>query len=188
VIGLEPRRRPRRVPTALVVLVVLIAIVAVGLNNVTEQRELDRLLARVASAQEAIAYSNRRVAATVDYTQPLLFGASVPARVRAGLQQLVADSAAGQVAGIRQERDAAARVAVVPWHRTMRAARAALVAYLDARVAYLRSITTDRHFLYVEHPELDRLLDDTRVAFRRAAGSGERDRIDAAFAGGTHPA
>jgi hypothetical protein len=70
----------------------------------------------------------------------------------------------------------------------MRAARAALVAYVGARVSFLRSVSTDPHVLYVVHPELDRLLDAARLAFGRAGGTAARHRIDVAFAGGTHPA
>lgn len=166
----------------------VLGIGGVAINSVFEHRELDRLLARAVDAQGAIAYSNHRVAATVDYTRPLLFGASVPDRVRAGLQQLVEDSAATQVDGVAAERNRTRAVSVLPWHRALGRARAALVTYLDARVAYLRSVAADQHVLYVEHPELDRLLDSARSAFRDAAGPSDRRRVDAAFAGGTHPA
>jgi hypothetical protein len=112
----------------------------------------------------------------------------VPDRVRAGLQQLVADSAASQVGGMEQERTSALHVSVLPWHRSLREAKAALVTYLAARVAFLRAVAENPGTLYVVHPELDRLLADTRAAFRSATGTTERRRIDAAFAGGTHPA
>ena len=157
-------------------------------DTVSRHRELDRLIARVLDAQDAIAYSNNRVAATVDYTLPLLFGASVPARVRAGLQQLVEDSAASQVADLVEQRQLAERASVLPWHRSLQRAKTALVDYLRARVGYLQAVAADQHVLYVEHPELERLLDRARTAFRAAAGPGERGRIEAAFAGGIHPA
>jgi hypothetical protein len=156
-------------------------------NAAVEHRELDRLLARVVDAQDAVAYSNHRVAAMVDYTRPLLFGANVPAGVRAGLQRLVQDAAGSQVEGLVQERDRTAAVTVLRWHLAMRDARTALVAYLDARVSYLRAITTDSDTLYVEHPELDRLLERTQQAFRHAGGQRQGHRIEVAFAGGTHP-
>jgi hypothetical protein len=157
-------------------------------NSVSEHRELDRLIARVNDAQEAIAYSDHRVAAMVDYTRPLLFGASVPARVRAGLQQLVADAAAGQVDGLQQVRDRADAVRVLPWHRALGRAKVELVRYLGARVSYLRSVAADTRTLYVEHPELVALLGIAREAFEKAGGPAQRHRVDVAFAGGTHPA
>jgi hypothetical protein len=164
-----------------VVALVLGAAGVVG-NNVVERRELDRLLARVDSAQGTIAYSDRRVAATVDYTRPLLFGANVPANVRAGLQQLVADSAAGQVGAVEKERADAAEVSVLRWHRGLRRAKAALVAYLDVRVAYLRTVAGDSRTLYVVHPELAQSMARARTALRDAAGGAQNKRVEAAFA------
>jgi hypothetical protein len=164
-----------------VVLALVLVAALVGGNNVVERRELDRLLARVLAAQESIAYSDGRVAATVAYTRPLLFGANVPADVRAGLQQLVADSAAGQVGAIESERAAVAHVSVLPWHRGLRRAKVALLAYLDARVAYLRGVARNSRTLYVVHPELTELRDEARDAFREATGGAQRQRIDTAF-------
>ena len=166
----------------------MIGIAGVAADSVTRHRELERLLDQVHDAQSAIAYSNNRVAATVDYTLPLLFGASVPPRVRAGLQQLVEDSAAGQVADIAAQQRQAERVSVLPWHRSMQRAKDRLVAYLAGRVTYLQSVAADQHVLYVEHPELEQLLDEAREAFEEAGGPAERSRIEAAFAGGVHPA
>jgi hypothetical protein len=176
------------VPALLVALALVVGLAGVAANATAEHRELDRLIARVLDAQDAIAYSDHRVAATVDYTLPLLFGASVSARVRAGLQQLVADAAAGQVDGLAQERTRAAAVRVLPWHRALGRAKRALMKYLDARVSYLRSVATDTQALYVEHPELVALLDEARAAFRQAGGPAQQHRVDVAFAGGTHPA
>jgi hypothetical protein len=145
------------------------------------------MLLRVQQSQDTIGYADRRVAATVDYTRPLLFGANVPAHVRAGLQQLVADSAAGQVGAVDEERAKAARLSVLAWHRGLRRAKTALLVYLEARVRYLRGVAANTHTLYVAHPELDELLDATRAAFVDATGAGERERVDAAFSGGAHP-
>jgi hypothetical protein len=148
------------------------------------QREADRLVERVLAAQDAIAYSNRRVAATVDYTRPQLFGPSVPQRVRSGLRRLIGESAAGQVAGIREEQQRTRELRLLPWHGHARRARAALVRYLDDRIAYLRAVAADPDLLYVEHPELERSLAAARAAFFHLA---DQERLDAAFAGGTHP-
>jgi hypothetical protein len=171
----------------LLVVALVLGVALVAANTLATHRELDALLTRVVDAQAEVAYSNHRIAATVDYTLPLLFRAALEPRVRAGLQQLVEDSAAGQVDGVRQQRDQAARTGVLPWHHDVRLARAALVRYLDARVAYVKSVAADQETLFVEHPDLDRLLAAARQAFARAAGPAGRHRIDVAFAGGTHP-
>jgi hypothetical protein len=145
-------------------------------------------MAQVAAAQSQIGYSDRRITATVDYTRPLLFSASLQPEVRRGLQQLVADSAAAQVNGMVQQRARAAQVSVLPWHRDRRRAKAALVRYLDGRVTYLRAIGRDSNLLYMDHPELLALFEQTYNAFQTAGGTGQRHRIAVAFAGGTHPA
>jgi hypothetical protein len=79
---------------------------------------------------------------------------------------------------VRSERDAAADVSVVGWHHAEGDARLALVRYLDARVAYLRAVASDPDILYVQHPELQRLLASVRAAFR---GIAAQRRVDAAF-------
>src|SRR3954447_14034745 len=185
-IGSGHERAHRRLPGLLVCVALLIGIGAVG-NSYLERRELSALLHRADAAQSTVAYTNHRIAATVDYARPQLFAASVPADVRTGLQQLVQDSAGQQVPALKHEREQVATTAVVPWHGSLRSARDALLRYLDARISYLRTITTQPDTLYVEQPELERLLDDTRTAFRGAAGANGRLRVDAVFAGGTHP-
>jgi hypothetical protein len=156
----------------------------VAANNLLEGRELDSLLARVDSAQGTIGYSDRRVAATIAYSRPLLFSADTPPNVRTSLQQLVADSAAGQVGAVAKERADAAEVSVLRWHRGLRRAKAALLAYLDVRVAYLRTVAADSRSLYVVHPELAQSMARARTALRDAAGGAQNKRVDAAFGGG----
>ncbi|MDT7544229.1 MAG: hypothetical protein QOE99_339, partial [Actinomycetota bacterium] len=63
-----------------------------------------------------------------------------------------------------------------------------LLAYLEARVRYLRGVAANTHTLYVAHPELVQLLNDAHAALLNASGPGERQRVDAAFASGMHPA
>jgi hypothetical protein len=186
-IGSEPLRPRRRAPAIAVVTALVIGLIGYGGDSFAQRRELDALVAQVASAQSQIAYSHRRITATVEYAGPLLFAASVQPRVRRGLQQLVADSAAAQVDDMVRERNRAAAVSVLSWHGDRQRARAALVRYLDGRVTYLRAVAADSTVLYTDHPELTALFRDVVTAFRAAAGVGQRERLAVVFAGGTHP-
>lgn len=150
-------------------------------NSALQDRELDHLLVRASAALDSVAYSNRKIAATVEYARPQLFGASVQPRVRRSLEQLVAATASGQVAVVQAERDRAAATWVLGWHTTRRRARAALVRYLDGRIEYLREVGADVGSLYLSHPELERRLMAARAAFRVAAGVGGAERVDQAF-------
>jgi hypothetical protein len=142
---------------------------------------------QVAAAQSQIAYSNGRIAATVEYAGPLLFAAFLQSNVRNGLQQLVADEAAGQVDDMVRQRARAAHLSVLPWHGERRRARAALLHYLDGRVSYLRAVARDSNLLYSENPELRALFERLRATLRAAAGAGRRVEVETALAGGTHP-
>jgi hypothetical protein len=162
----------------------VLGLVAYAADTAQRNREADQLVERVVQAQEQIAYSDRRVAATVDYVRPQLFGPTVPQAVRTGLGQLIGQAAAGQVGAIRAQRRATNGVPVLSWHSDARKARAALARYLEARARYLLSVVANPLSVSDEHPELVRLLAATRAAYAPLASP---ERLDAAFAGGTHP-
>jgi hypothetical protein len=178
--GREPGR-VRPLPSLLLVLALVLGVAGHLLDAAVRGQEADRLLAQAQAGQEQITYSDRRVAATVAYTSPLLLGAAVPVRVRDGLQRLVSEAADGQLAAVRRERGRAAAAPVLPWHRDGVAARTALVRYLDGELSYLGSLATGSDALFVAHPELAQLRAGARDATVRAVGPGGRARVEAAF-------
>ena len=186
-IGSGPIRPRRRWPAIAAALVLISGLIGYGADSFVQRQELDALVAQVTAAQSQIAYSNRRITATVEYAGPLLFAASVQPRVRRGLQQLVADSASAQISDMAGERERATEVSVLPWHTDRRRARAALVRYLDGRVAYLQAVAADSNLLYTESPRLRTLFRQLVDAFRDAAGAAQDERLTVVFAGGTHP-
>jgi cytosine/adenosine deaminase-related metal-dependent hydrolase len=98
----------------------------------------------------------------------------VSAGVRSSLERVVSGEATGQLAAVRARRDAVAGTGVLPWHRDLRAARTAYVAYLDVRLRYLTAVGADLDALYAPHPELGQALERAREAFGRAAGARGR--------------
>ena len=168
--------------------VLVLGVLGYAADSFLEQREADRLVARVGEVQSQIGYSQHRILSTVDYTRPLLFGASVTPTVQRGLEKLIEDTAAGQVPPLQRQRDRVANTTVLPWHRARQRARTALLAYLDVRIAYLRAVATEVDALYREHPELQPSFDAAQEAFRAMAGPTGRHRIEVAFAGGITPA
>lgn len=131
-------------------------------------RELGRLLDDVRAGQATVAYADARVAATMRYTQPLLGSASVPASVRAGLGDLVADEARGQLGPVTAARTQALRVRVLPWHDALQRARASYAGYLETRLTYLRAGADDVRVLLRPHP-----------ASKRSLEAAERALVDA---------
>jgi hypothetical protein len=77
---------------------------------------------------------------TPAYTMPLR---SFQPDVRAGLAQLIADSAGQGVVAVRAVRAEVANTFVLPWHGSMKHAKDNDERYLDAWAAYLETVTRD---------------------------------------------
>jgi len=104
--------------------------------------EFGSLISAARSGQATIDDSDRRVASMIDYVSPLLHALRTPPDVRAGLQQVVHESAVQAAATLRA---AAGRVAAIPvwsWHPAQVAARDAYVADLRARAVYYDQFLT----------------------------------------------
>jgi hypothetical protein len=135
------RERRRRVPRFLVpalVVVVLIVYGAVTLDRDTRHNEFKALLATTVNGQATAAHADATLESTRQYTMPLL--GSAQANVRAGLLQLIDQSASEGVAQVRATRAAVASTSVLPWHFALHKAKAAELAYLDEWTAYLDAV------------------------------------------------
>lgn len=172
-----PARPVRRRPLVAVVVLVLLVLGVLRLDELLRAREVDALLQRVAAGQSAVAYADRRVASTVTYAMPLLTSASTTAAVRASLQQLVQDAAAGQVDRLAQVQRDVARTRVLPWHADQRRARSAAARLLGAHADHLRAVARDADALYVTQPQLDRGRAAARSALLRAADASAQRRV-----------
>ncbi|MGH8890060.1 MAG: hypothetical protein ACRDV3_09955 [Acidothermaceae bacterium] len=127
-----PQRR--RWPFGVALTAVLLALVAHWTNGQLRQHEFNTLLGAAADAQSTGDAAAAEVLSTRAYTMPLLVSSS-SATVRAGLEQLIEQSAATGVATLQKERDQIAKVNLVPWHTGLRDARRADLAYVDQRIA-----------------------------------------------------
>lgn len=136
--GRERRRRLPRFLAPVVVVVVLIGYGAVTLDRNSRHHEFTALLAATVNGQATAAHADATLESTRQYTMPLL--GSAQANVRAGLMQLIDQSASQGVAQLRATRAAVASTSVLPWHTALHKAKAAELAYLDEWAAYLDAV------------------------------------------------
>ena len=145
-------------------LATVLVVGAFGLDRWQVRREVDALLRCVTSAQADVVYADSRILATVQYTSPQLFRPALRASLRASLEGLVQEAARESAAPLRGARAGCVAGTVLPWHHAQRRARERYLAYLDARLGYLRAVGADIDVLFVRHPALDRSLTAARDA------------------------
>lgn len=134
--------RTRRWVWLVAALAVVAALVAWA-DGAQRGREFEAVVDRTAQGAQLARWADGLVGSTVQYASPLLISTRVPADVRAGLGDLVSQSAGRGAADLRQARTALAETTVLPWHSALRQARDAAVAYLDARLAFLDAVAAD---------------------------------------------
>jgi hypothetical protein len=147
-----------------VLLVVISSAVAIGVDQRRRAEEFTALVDQVTRGQAAIRYSDARIQSMVQQTSPMLISARAPARVRAGLRQLVQQAAADRVAPTQVRRDAVAGLEVAGWHGEQSRARDAYLEYLDQQIAFLRAVSVDLRTLYRPRVEGGRRLATARQA------------------------
>ncbi len=144
-LGVEPRQRPRWLPAAGSVLLVLAALVAGFLwwSDSMRSTASDELAGVFADAQARAASGERQVQGTLAYASPMIWSAGVPEDVRAGLRDIVEGSAAEVAADLGALRDRAAAATILPWHSEHEGARAELLALVSAQQARFAAIAAD---------------------------------------------
>jgi hypothetical protein len=110
----------------------------VTLDRDSRHHEFKALLAATVNGQATAAHADATLESTRQYTMPLL--GSAQASVRAGLLQLIDQSASQGVAQVRATRAAVASTSVLPWHTALHKAKSAELAYLDEWTAYLDAV------------------------------------------------
>ncbi|HTC69672.1 MAG TPA: hypothetical protein VK662_08900 [Acidothermaceae bacterium] len=138
--GESRSRVPRLLWIAFCVVVVLavIATVARAEDRNSQHREFNSLLTASINGQATAQHADAVVESTRQYTMPLL-GSAQP-NVRAGLEQLIAQSASEGATQVEAIRERVASTSVLPWHRALHQAKAAELSYLDTWSAYLNSV------------------------------------------------
>jgi hypothetical protein len=161
-------RRRRRWPTVVVVVALVVVVGGGWLDRVERQHEFAALLANAANGQATAVYAAAQTDSTRQYAMPLLVTSS-SLTVRVGLEQLVDQSAAKGAADVRTTRHAVANLTVLPWHTSLRRARAANLAYLDTWTAYLDSVSHGGDLGALPTQRLATQLETVAAALRSAA-------------------
>jgi type II secretory pathway pseudopilin PulG len=102
---------------------------------------------------DGAAAGERQVQGTLAYASPMIWSASVPEDVRDGLRALVEASAAEASGRLGVLRERVAATTVLPWQGPQAAARAELLALIDAQRARFDGIANDAS-------DIDRILAD----------------------------
>jgi hypothetical protein len=165
--GSESRRRLPRFLVPVLCAVVLIAYGAVTLDRNSRHHEFKALLSATISGQATAAHADATLESTRQYTMPLL-GSAQP-NVRAGLEQLIDQSASQGVAQVRATRAAVASTSVLPWHTALHKAKAAELAYLDEWTAYLDAVARGADTGTIPTTVLQAKQTDAAAALRDAA-------------------
>jgi hypothetical protein len=130
--------RARLVGTATVIVVVLAASGSWA-DRLARNHEFDALTTTIDSSQQSVSFDVQQLVSTRSYTMPLLVTSS-SATVRAGLAKLIDQAAKDRLVDLQAQRRRVDGVFIVSWHHAERKARAAYVAYLDARIAIMASM------------------------------------------------
>lgn len=165
--GRERRRHLPRFLAPVLVVVVLLAYGAVRLDRDSRHNEFKALLAATVNGQATAAHVDATLESTRQYTMPLL--GSAQANVRAGLLQLIDQSASQGVVQVRATRAAVAAASVLPWHSALHKAKAAELAYLDEWTAYLDAVAHGADTGTIPTAVLDARQTGAAAALRDAA-------------------
>jgi putative N-acetylmannosamine-6-phosphate epimerase len=133
----RPRRALKLIAVAVSALVVA-AFLGVNVDRAQRHRESVALLASTVDGRATAQHAEAVVESTRAYTMPLLDSAQLD--VRAGLAQLIANSASQGAVAVRVARAKVAAVRVVPWHGATKKAKDDDERYLDAWSAYLDAV------------------------------------------------
>jgi hypothetical protein len=165
--GRESRRRVPRFVVPVLCVVVAIAFGVVTLDRNSRHQEFKALLGATINGQATAAHADATLESTRQYTMPLL-GSAQP-NVRAGLQELIDQSASQGVAQVRATRAAVASTSVLPWHTALHKAKAAELAYLDEWTAYLDAVAHGADTGTIPTAVLDAKQTGAAAALRDAA-------------------
>ena len=138
--GAGATSRRTRVVVALAVLLVLTGLAA---DRWQAERERAALLTAVEEAESTVSASLDSLLSLADYAGPLLTSEDVPAASRRSALTTLGRDAARWEPRIRAREDAVQDTAVLPWHRDLRAARAAYVDRLTTWADLLATIDSD---------------------------------------------
>lgn len=141
----------RRRWLAFVVVVTLVALTTAADRGVHAD-EVRIARANLALAQLTADHADGLIQSTFQYSSPLIVSTRASDEVRTGLRALVMQSAAEGAAELRPVRSSVAATRVLPWDRDVVRSRAATLAFLDAKIAFLAAGASDYNQLNLQPP------------------------------------
>ena len=163
----ERRSRVPQIVALIAGVVVVVVFAAAAGDRALRHREFRSLSSAADDAQTTATHADAQMLSTRQYTMPLL--GSAPASVRAGLEQLIAQSAGQGVTAVRATRAKVASTSVLPWHPALRKAKKAELAYLDSWTAYLETVARNGDVGTMPKKQLDVDLTNATTALQDAA-------------------
>jgi hypothetical protein len=168
------REQRRRAPAFIAVAVCVIAAVAYGAvagDRALRRHEFKALLAAASDGQATALHADAVVESTRQYAMPLI--ETAPAKVRAGLTQVVDASAAQGAAQVKATRKKVAATFVLPLDGSLRRAKTAELHYLDTWSAYLDSVAAGGDIGAMPEQNLDADFATVTSTLRSAAPNQE---------------
>lgn len=127
---------------SLLVVVLVVAGLGYGVDRSVRHREAAAVASCAAGATEAVDLAGRRVQAIYEYVRPA-FGSATTPGLRAGLFQLIADSAVGAGGRLQAPARSCREVSVLAVHGDLSDRRDRCVQLLDAHRDGLRALAAD---------------------------------------------
>lgn len=167
-------KAPSRRPSWLIGVAVLLVVAAVAgflwWSDGVRRDALQSMADAVTTAQDRARIGQGRVMSTLAYTSPMIWSASVPEEVRAGLRELVELSAADASATLSSVADEVAGLRILPWQSAQLEARDQVLDFIAAERLRFDRITEYAGNLGEVLAEPDP-LPDAALAALRASGA-----------------
>lgn len=176
-LALGPSRPPRRWLWVVLAVVVALGAAFSVLDSRARDREVTELLVAVEHGEGAVTYAERRVAAMVTYASPALWSSATPPGARRDLEGFVQAAAGDGAERIRRLAADVAGTEVLPWHRSLAAARDSYAAHLRDRAAYLDRVAEDMLVLYEGDTAVGSSRERVHAAFSDAVGVQAREQV-----------
>lgn len=129
-------------------LAAVLVVVALVADQWQQQRELDRMTTAMQAGEEQISTTDRYFDGVLAYYSPVIFRESPPAGLREGFQTDIGRGAQDGMDGIAETTRSLDGIAVLPWHRHLRAARTAYEQRITLWESFLTRTTTDAGALF----------------------------------------
>jgi hypothetical protein len=160
----------------LVALLVLLGGLFLWWSESVRRHANETLSVALQSASRDATAGQARVLSTLAYSYPMIWSMSVSDEVRSGLREVVQASSVDVADGLRQVRDQAAEVRVLPWQQSQRQAQQEVLAVIDAYAERFDRMGADATAIGVVLSEPDPSDAAARDSLRASGAEASSDR------------